>query len=88
VSQDPGRTLLTFLSHFLDFLRVRKRFWLVPMLVTLLLFGLLLAVAQNSAIAPVIYALLNGATLSSRAIPGNRLIMVEFLLRPAGRSFL
>jgi hypothetical protein len=39
------------------FLRVRKKFWLVPILVMMLIMGALLIVAQTSALAPFIYTL-------------------------------
>jgi hypothetical protein len=39
------------------FLRVRKKFWLLPILVMTLVFGALLMLAQSSAIAPFIYTL-------------------------------
>jgi hypothetical protein len=39
------------------FLRVRKKFWMLPILVMTLVFGGLLLLAQSSAIAPFIYTL-------------------------------
>ena len=39
------------------FLRVRKKFWMLPILVLTLVFGELLLLAQSSAIAPFIYTL-------------------------------
>lgn len=45
---------MEFLADFWDFLRVRKKFW---MLLVLLLFGGLLVLAQGSAVAPFIYTL-------------------------------
>jgi hypothetical protein len=46
-----------FISEFWFFLRVRKKFWLAPMMITMALFGALLAATQGSAIAPFIYTL-------------------------------
>lgn len=40
-----------------DFLKVRKKWWLAPIMVVLLLLSLPLVVAQGSAVAPFIYAL-------------------------------
>jgi len=40
-----------------DFMRVRKKFWLLPMLVVLLTLGALLVFAQGSALAPFIYSI-------------------------------
>lgn len=45
------------LREFLTFLRQEKKFWLAPMVVVLILFGLLIVFAQGSAIAPFIYTL-------------------------------
>jgi hypothetical protein len=39
------------------FLRVRKKWWLAPIAIFLILIGLLLVAAQGSALAPFIYAL-------------------------------
>jgi len=44
-------------GELLSFFWANKRWWLVPMLLTLFLFGLLLILAQSSAIAPFIYTL-------------------------------
>ena len=40
-----------------DFLKVRKKFWLLPMLLTLALFGALVLLTSGSAAAPFIYTL-------------------------------
>ena len=40
-----------------DFLRVRKKWWLAPVLVFLLLLGLLIVLSHGSALAPFIYTL-------------------------------
>ena len=39
------------------FMRVRKKFWLLPILATLLVLSILIVMAQGSAIAPFIYTL-------------------------------
>ena len=44
-------------GELLVFLWVRKLWWMIPMVVVLLAFGLLLVLAQSSAIAPFIYTL-------------------------------
>jgi hypothetical protein len=49
--------MLYFLKEFWSFLRVRKKFWLLPILVMMLIFGGLLILAQGSAVAPFIYTL-------------------------------
>ena len=45
------------LKEFWAFLKQEKKYWLAPIVLVLLLFGLLLAFAQTSAIAPFIYTL-------------------------------
>jgi hypothetical protein len=49
--------MLSFLRELLAFLRTRKKFWLVPILVMMLVLGALLVLAQGSAVAPFIYTL-------------------------------
>jgi hypothetical protein len=44
-------------TQFWSFLRVRKKWWLLPILVVLLLVGSLLVFAQGSALAPFIYTI-------------------------------
>ena len=48
---------MSFLVEFWAFLRVRKKFWLLPMIIMLALFGGLIVLAQGSAVAPFIYTL-------------------------------
>jgi Family of unknown function (DUF5989) len=49
---------LGFLSKELwGFMRVRKRYWMAPIFVILLLFGMLIAFVQNAAVAQFIYTL-------------------------------
>ena len=45
------------LREFWQFLKQEKKYWLAPIVLVLLLFGLLLAFAQTSAVAPFIYTL-------------------------------
>jgi hypothetical protein len=49
--------MLTFSRELASFLFQRKKFWLVPVLVMSTLLGGFLALAQGSAIAPLIYTL-------------------------------
>jgi hypothetical protein len=46
-----------FLKDLWGFLRQRKKFWLLPLIATLLVFGVLIVLASGSAIAPFIYTL-------------------------------
>ena len=48
---------MSFLTELWAFLRVRKKIWLAPVVVLMLLFGTLLVLAQGSAVAPFIYTL-------------------------------
>jgi len=48
---------LSILGDFWEFLRVRKKWWLAPIVITLLLVGMLLVVTESAALAPFIYAL-------------------------------
>ena len=47
----------TVLSEFLQFLKQEKKYWLVPIVVVFVLFGLLIVFSQSSAVAPFIYTL-------------------------------
>lgn len=46
-----------FLRDIWGFLRERKKFWLLPIIIILLLVGLLIVFTQGTAIAPFIYTL-------------------------------
>jgi hypothetical protein len=46
-----------FVRELWAFLRIRKKFWLLPIILMTLVFGVLLLLAQSSAIAPFIYTL-------------------------------
>ncbi len=48
---------MSFFLEFWQFLKVRKKFWMLPIIVVMLLLGGLLVLAQGSAIAPFIYTL-------------------------------
>jgi hypothetical protein len=45
------------LKEFWSFLRVRKKWWLAPIVMFLLFFGVILVMAKGSALAPFIYSL-------------------------------
>ena len=46
-----------FLRDLWQFMRVRKKYWLLPIIIVLLLFGLLIVFTQGSVVAPFIYTL-------------------------------
>ncbi|HKL26750.1 MAG TPA: DUF5989 family protein [Desulfuromonadales bacterium] len=47
---------MDFLKDLWGFLKVRKKFWLLPIILVLVLFGALIVLTSGSAIAPFIYA--------------------------------
>ena len=49
--------MIEFFKEFLDFLKVRKKYWLLPILIVLILFGSLIVLSQGTAVAPFIYTI-------------------------------
>ena len=45
---------MSFIKEFWEFLRVRKKYWLLPIIIVLVLFGGLIVLSQGSAVAPFI----------------------------------
>ncbi|HEX9758464.1 MAG TPA: DUF5989 family protein [Nitrospiria bacterium] len=54
---DKMKSRLGIMGELLTFLWERKLWWLIPLVVVLFLFGILISLAQNPAIAPFIYTL-------------------------------
>ncbi len=48
---------MSFVAEFWKYIRVRKKFWLLPILIVLVAFGGLIVLGQGSAAAPFIYTL-------------------------------
>lgn len=48
---------MSFLKELWAFMRSRKKYWLLPILVMMVLLGVLIVLAQGSAVAPFIYTL-------------------------------
>ena len=48
---------MSFLKEFWEFLIIRKKYWLLPIIIVLVLFGGLIILSQGSAIAPFIYTI-------------------------------
>jgi hypothetical protein len=48
---------LALVGEFWSFLRVRKKWWLAPIVLVLVLFGALIVLTQGSAVAPFIYTI-------------------------------
>ncbi len=49
--------MLDFLKDLWGFMRERKKFWMAPIIIVLLLLGVLIVLAEGSAVAPFIYTL-------------------------------
>ena len=47
--------MLSFLKEFYSFLKERKKYWLLPIIIVLALFGALIVLSQGSVVAPFIY---------------------------------
>lgn len=48
---------MSFLKEIWRFMRIRKKYWLAPIILMMIIVGGLLALAQGSAVAPFIYTL-------------------------------
>ena len=49
--------MIDFLQDLWGFMRERKKFWMAPIIIVMVLLGVLIVVAQGSAVAPFIYTL-------------------------------
>jgi hypothetical protein len=48
---------MSFIKEFCEFLKVRKKYWLIPIIIVLVIFGGLIVLSQGSAVAPFIYSI-------------------------------
>ena len=48
---------MSFLKEFWQFLVIRKKYWLLPIIIVLVVFGGLIVLTQGSAVAPFIYTI-------------------------------
>jgi len=48
---------MSFLKEFINFLTIRKKYWLLPLLIILVIFGALIVLTQGTAVAPFIYTI-------------------------------
>lgn len=48
---------MEFIKELFGFLKERKKFWLLPIIIVLLLFGVIIVLTSGSAIAPFIYTI-------------------------------
>ena len=49
--------MISFIKEFWEFIKVRKKYWLIPIIIVLTLFGILIVLSEGSAIAPFIYTI-------------------------------
>ena len=50
-------SIIDLLKDIWDFFKIRKKYWLAPLIITILLMGILLVFTQGSVIAPFIYSI-------------------------------
>ena len=48
---------MIFIKEFWEFIIIRKKYWLLPVIIALILFGGLIVLTQGSSLAPLIYAI-------------------------------
>ncbi|MFO1059493.1 MAG: DUF5989 family protein [Dongiaceae bacterium] len=48
---------MSFLAEIWSYMRVRKKFWLAPLVIIMVIFGGLVILAKGSAVAPFIYTI-------------------------------
>ncbi|MAI10323.1 MAG: hypothetical protein CMM66_01915 [Rhodospirillaceae bacterium] len=48
---------MSFLAELWAFIKVRKKFWLIPVMIMMVIFGGLMVLSQGSAVAPFIYTI-------------------------------
>jgi len=49
--------MLEFLKEFLFFLKYRKKWWLIPILLVLAFFGVLIVASQGTSLSPILYTI-------------------------------
>ena len=48
---------MEFIKEFCEFLKIRKKYWLLPIIIVIVIFGGLIVLSQGSAVAPFIYTI-------------------------------
>jgi len=48
---------MSFIKEFWSFLKARKKYWLLPIIIVLVIFGGLIVLTQGTAVAPFIYTI-------------------------------
>ena len=49
--------MIDFIKEFYEFLKERKKYWLIPIIIVLALFGILIVLSQGTVVAPFIYTI-------------------------------
>ncbi len=49
--------MIEFIKEFFEFLKERKKYWLLPIIIVLFIFGIIIVLSQGSAVAPFIYTI-------------------------------
>ena len=49
--------MLSFFKEFWEFLRERKKYWILPIVIVLALFGVIIILTEGTAVAPFIYTI-------------------------------
>ena len=57
IKKDSFKIDMNFFIEFFRFLKVRKKYWLLPIIIVLAMFGILIVLSQGSAVAPFIYTI-------------------------------
>ena len=48
---------MDFIKEFISFLLLRKKYWLIPIIILLVLFGGIIVMTQGTAVAPLVYTI-------------------------------
>ncbi len=57
MTKEPSMAKWSILREYLSFLKTHKKWWLLPVVLILIILGLIIILAQGSALAPFIYTL-------------------------------
>ena len=63
---------MSFLRELFAYMRARRKFWLAPILILIIVFGGLIILAKGSAIAPFIYTIFGARSCGHRPEPDAR----------------
>ena len=57
ITEESFMSKLSILAEFWEFFKVRKKWWLLPIVLILVIFGTLMIITEGSALAPFLYTL-------------------------------